>query len=143
DITKRLESFSLNTVISAFMEYNNKLVDLTGKTGVDKKTLETLTVLLAPFAPHMAEEMWELLGHDTSVFDARWPEFDEKYLVDDEIEIAVQINGKTKTTVMIAKDLDKDAAVAAGKEALGSKLTGNVVKEIYVPGRIINIVVKG
>jgi len=143
DITKRLESFSLNTVISAFMEYNNKLVDLTGKTGVDRKTLETLAVLLAPFAPHIGEELWEMLGHTDSVFHAKWPEFDEKYLVDDEIEIAVQVNGKTKTTVSINKNLDKNAAIAAGKEALGSKLTGTVVKEIYVPGRIINIVVKG
>ncbi|MCR5271666.1 MAG: leucine--tRNA ligase [Lachnospiraceae bacterium] len=142
DITKRLESFSLNTVISAFMEYNNKFVELTAKDGVDKKTLETLAILLAPFAPHIGEEIWELLGHKESVFTAKWPTFDEKYLVDDEIEIAVQINGKTKATVSINKDIDKEAAIAAGKEALGSKLTGTVVKEIYVPGRIINIVVK-
>ena len=68
DITQRLESFSLNTVISGFMEYNNKLIDLSKKGGVDKKTLETYVLLLAPFAPHIEEELWSELGHDTSVF---------------------------------------------------------------------------
>ena len=70
------------------------------------------------------------------------PEYDEKAMEDDEIEIAVQINGKTKTVITVAKEIAKEDALAAGKEALGDKLTGNIVKEIYVPGRIINIVVK-
>ena len=68
--------------------------------------------------------------------------YDEKEMEDDEVEIAVQINGKTKTTITIAKDLAKEEAIAAGKAALGDKLTGNIIKEIYVPGRIINIVAK-
>ncbi|MBQ1871865.1 MAG: hypothetical protein II147_06760, partial [Lachnospiraceae bacterium] len=69
--------------------------------------------------------------------------YDEAATVDNTVEIAVQINGKTKATVALAKDCDKDTAIAAGKEVLGNKLTGEIVKEIYVPGRIINIVVKG
>ncbi|MGN0161346.1 MAG: leucine--tRNA ligase [Lachnospiraceae bacterium] len=143
DITSRLESFSLNTTISGFMEYNNKLIDLArSEGGIDKETLETVVVLLAPFAPHVAEELWSVLGHETSVFDAHWPAVDEKYLADDEIEVAVQVNGKTKAVVSLPADVDKDTAIKAGKEAVADKLTDNIVKEIYVPGKIINIVCK-
>lgn len=142
DVTTRLESFSLNTVVSAFMEHNNKLNEMAKKGQVDKETLETLVILLAPFAPHISEELYQELGHTESVFTAKWPEFDEKAMEDDEIEIAVQINGKTKTVISIAKDIAKEDAIAAGKAALGDKLSGNIIKEIYVPGRIINIVAK-
>ena len=142
DVTTRLESFSLNTVVSAFMEHNNKLNEMAKKDQVDKETLETLVILLAPFAPHISEELYQELGHTESVFTAKWPEFDEKAMEDDEIEIAVQINGKTKTVISIAKDIAKEDAIAAGKAALGDKLSGNIIKEIYVPGRIINIVAK-
>ncbi|MDD6193749.1 MAG: leucine--tRNA ligase [Lachnospiraceae bacterium] len=142
DITTRLESFSLNTVVSAFMEHNNKLCDMAKSNSVDKKTLETFVVLLAPFAPHISEELYEALGHEESVFTAQWPEYDEKAMEDDEIEIAVQVNGKTRAVVSLPKDVSKDDALAAGKEALGDKLTGNIIKEIYVPGKIINIVAK-
>lgn len=144
DITSRLESFSLNTVVSGFMEYNNKLIELAKKQGgIDMETMETVVTLLAPFAPHVAEELWESLGHTESIFvSAAWPKFDETAMKDDEIEIAVQINGKTKGTVCVAADADKDTAIAAAKNALADKLTGNIIKEIYVPGKIVNIVVK-
>ena len=143
DITSRLESFSLNTVISGFMEYNNKFIELAKKSGgIDQETLENIAVLLSPFAPHFAEEMWEQLGHSDTVFRAGWPAYDEAKMKDDEIEIPVQINGKTKVVVSISVDADKDTAIAAGKEALGDKLNGNIIKEIYVPGKIINIVAK-
>ena len=144
DITERLESFSLNTVISGFMEYNNKFIELAKKQGgIDKKTLEIMVTLLAPFAPHVAEELWEVLGHDTSVFENnRWPEYDEDAMKDNEVEIAVQLNGKTKTVITIAADAAKDDVLAAGKAALGDKLTGSIIKEIYVPGKIVNIVAK-
>src|SRR5699024_10271716 len=143
DITQRLENFSLNTVISGFMEYNNKLNEIAKKEGgVDKETIETMTVLLAPFAPHVAEELWEKLGHTDSVFHTTWPSADEEAMKDDEIEIPVQINGKTRAVISIAADCSKEDAIAAGKEAVADKLTGTIVKEIYVPGRIINIVQK-
>ncbi len=143
-ITERLESFSLNTVISGFMEYNNALIDYSKKAPVDKKTLCTFTRLLAPFAPHIAEEVYELLGHENkSVFSSSWPEYEEKYLVENTVEIPVQVNGKTRVVIKIEKDIDKDSALAKGKEALGDKLSGNIIKEIFVPGRIINFVVKG
>ena len=143
DITSRLEAFSLNTVISGFMEYNNKFIDLAKKEGgIDRETLENAVVLLAPFAPHIAEELWEQLGHDTSVFDAGWPKYDEESMKDDEVEVAVQINGKTRAVVSIPADASKEEALAAGKAAVADKLTGTLVKEIYVPGRIINLVQK-
>ena len=145
DITKRLESFSLNTVISGFMEYTNKLSEIHKKQGgVDKETMETLVRLIAPFAPHIAEEMWQAYGHEESVFDSRfgWPTYDEAMTKDDEIEIGVQVNGKVRCTITIPADITGPEAIAKAKEVLGDRLQGNIVKEIYVPGRIINIVAK-
>ncbi len=144
DITQRLESFSLNTVVSGFMEYSNKMIELAKRQGgLDRETMETMVTLLAPFAPHVAEELWEVLGHDTSVFENnKWPSFDEAAMQDDEIEIAVQLNGKTKAVITVPADVARDAAIQAGKDALGDRLVGNVIKEIYVPGKIVNIVAK-
>ena len=144
DIEQRFNQFSLNTVISGFMEYNNKLMDLSKKEGgIDKETLKTFVILLAPFAPHIGEELWERLGNTGSVFENnKWPEADEELMKDDEIQVPVQINGKTKVVISVPADISKDDAIAQGKEALGDKLTGNIIKEIYVPGRIINIVAK-
>ena len=142
DVTTRLESFSLNTVISAFMEYNNKLIELDKKGGIDKETIETFAILLSPFAPHIAEEVWEQYGHSETIFRAGWPKHDEEAMKDDEVEVAVQINGKTRAVISVAHDISKEDAIAAGKEAVTDKLTGTIVKEIYVPGRIINIVQK-
>lgn len=145
DIEYRFQSFSLNTVIAGFMEYNNKLIDLAKKTGgIDLDTLKTFIILIAPFAPHIGEELWEAVGEKGSVFHAQWPEFDEEAMKDDEIEIPVQVNGKTKVTVSVPAEIAKDEALVAGKKALeeAGKLEGHIVKEIYVPGRIINFVVK-
>ena len=143
DITKRLESFSLNTVVSGFMEYNNKMYDIANKQGgVDTELIEAMTLLLAPFTPHVASEIWEAYGHEGSIFDQSWPEYDEAKTVDNSVEIAVQINGKTKGTLAIAVDAAKDDVIAAAKESIADKLTGNIIKEIYVPGRIVNIVMK-
>ena len=141
-ISTRLDTFSLNTVVSGFMEYNNKLMDLSKKGGVDRETLKTFIVLLAPFTPHLAEELWAELGEKESVFRATWPMVDENALIEDEKEIAVQINGKTKVVITVPADISSENAIAAGKEALADKLAGTVVKEVYVPGRIVNIVVK-
>ena len=143
DIEYRFNQFSLNTVISGFMEYNNKLIELARKEGgIYRETLKTFVILLAPFAPHIGEELWQQLGGDDSVFHAQWPECDEEAMKDDEIEVAVQINGKTRAVISISADSSKEDAIAAGREAVKEKLTGNVVKEIYVPGKIVNIVCK-
>ncbi len=143
DIEQRFNQFSLNTVVSGFMEYNNKLIELAKKTGgIDKETLKTFTVLLAPFAPHIGEEIWQQLGGTGSVFHTQWPECDEEAMKDDEIQIGVQVNGKARGVVTIPADASRDVALAAAKEAVADKISGTIVKEIYVPGKIINIVCK-
>ncbi|MCP1101465.1 leucyl-tRNA synthetase [Aequitasia blattaphilus] len=143
DITTRLDSFSLNTVISGFMEHNNNLIAIGKKEGgVDKETLSTMAVLLSPFAPHIAEEIWEELGNEGSVFENEWPEYNQEAMKEDTIEVPVQINGKTKAVIQIDANISKEDAIAAGKEAVKDKITGTVVKEIYVPKKIINIVQK-
>ena len=143
EISQRFQNFSLNTVVSGFMEYNNKMIEMAKKEGgIDKATLEAAVAMLAPFAPHISEELWEALGHDTSVFAQGWPEYDADKMKDDEVEIAVQINGKTKAVLSIPADMSKEDAIAAGKELIASKIEGTIVKEIYVPKRIVNIVVK-
>ena len=143
DIEQRFNQFSLNTVISGFMEYNNKLMDLSKKEGgIDKETLKTFVILLAPFAPHIGEELWSQLGQTGSVFHSQWPECDAEAMKDDEVEVAVQVNGKTRAVISVPADISKEDAIAQGKEAVKDKMSGNVVKEIYVPGKIINIVCK-
>ena len=143
DVTQRLESFSLNTVISAFMEYNNKLIELAKKTGgIDRETIEAFTLLLAPFVPHVAEEIWQQYGHTETIFHEKWPKHDETAMIDDQVEIPVQINGKTRAVITVARDISKEEAIAKGKEAIADRLTGTIVKEIYVPAKIVNIVQK-
>ncbi|MBR2187157.1 MAG: class I tRNA ligase family protein, partial [Lachnospiraceae bacterium] len=138
-ITQRLESFSLNTVVSGFMEFNNSLAKL---PGVDRETLETYVILLAPFAPHIAEELWQQLGNKGSVFASSWPEADSEAMKDDTIEVPVQVNGKLKTTLKVSADASKEAVLEEAKAALKDRISGNIVKEIYVPGKIVNLVVK-
>lgn len=143
DIEQRFNAFSLNTVIAGFMEYNNKLNELSKKNGVDKETLKAFVILLAPFAPHIGEELWEELGGQGSVFHAEWPTFDESHKEVDTIEVPVQINGKTKLVIELDANVSKEDAIEAGKKALSEagKLEGTIRKEIYVPKKIINIVV--
>ena len=143
EITNRLEALTLNTVVSGFMEFTNKLIAVAKESnGVDQSSLDALAVLLSPFAPHIAEEIWEVIGHKESVFRSTWPTCDESKLVEDTVNIAVQLNGKVRANITVAADADKDTVLVAAKEALGDKITGNIIKEIYVPGRICNIVAK-
>lgn len=144
DITSRLEALTMNTIVSGFMEASNKLNDLAKKQGgLSQKTMETMVTLLAPFAPHISEELWKELGHEDSVFAAGWPTVDESKLVQDTIEIALQMGGKLRGTMQISANAAKDQILAQAKEVLGSRLDGKeIVKEIYVPGRIVNLIVK-
>ena len=143
EITYRLESFSLNTVVSGFMEFTNKLMDIAKKEkGLDKETLKTITVLIAPFIPHLSQELWSQLGFTTSVFDEKWPEYDEEKMKEEQISIPVQINGKTRALINVDSNSSKEVILEAAKEEIASRLTGDIVKEIYVPGKIVNIVVK-
>ena len=141
DISQRLESFSLNTVVSGFMEYTNKINELASKQGgVDDETLKTISVLIAPFAPHIAEEMWEMLGGTDSVFRESWPKADEAAMEEDSIEMVVQVNGKVRCRLSVPVDMGKDDVINLAKETLGDKLPGDIKKEIFVPGKLVNIV---
>ena len=143
DISNRLESFSFNTVISGFMEYNNKLIDISKENGgLDKETMETAVILLAPFAPHVSEELWQALGNTETVFDNSWPEYDEEKMKESQIEIAIQLNGRTRGTIMVEAEASKEEVLEVAKEALADRIKGDIIKEIYVPGRIVNIVAK-
>ena len=133
------ENLKYNTAIAAMMSLINEFYK---KNSVTKGEFKTLLTLLNPVAPHITEELWSLIGENGRVYQTSWPQYDEAKTVEPMIEIAVQINGKTKTTVKVAADVAKDDAIKAGKEAIADKLTGTIVKEIYVPGRIINIVMK-
>ena len=138
-VSSDFENLKYNTAIAAMMALIN---DFYKKNSVTKGEFKTLLTLLNPVAPHITEELWETVGYEGRVYQTTWPEYDEAKTVESTIEVAVQINGKTKTTVAISKDEEKDKVIAVAKEALGDKLSGTIVKEIYVPGRIVNIVVK-
>lgn len=144
DITVRMEGFNLNTVVSGFMEYTNKLTEVQKKSGgLDKETIRTLVILLAPFVPHMSEELWEKIGGSGSVFENSWPTYDTEKMKEDEVEIVVQITGKIAGRMMIAPDITQEEAITKAKELVAAKLEGKtIVKEIYVKGRIVNLVAK-
>ena len=138
-VSSDYESLKYNTAIAAMMSMLNEF----SKMGsINRAEFQTFLTLLNPVAPHITEELWEACGYEGRVYQMSWPEYDEAKTVENTIEIGVQVNGKLRATVALPVDVDKDTAIAAGKEALGDKLTGNIVKEIYVPGRIINIVAK-
>lgn len=139
-VTSDFEQLAYNTAISQMMIFVNEVYKV-GKC--PREYAEGLIKMLSCICPHVGEEIWQIMGHNDTIAYEPWPKYDEAATVDNTVEIAVQINGKTKATVALAKDCDKDSAIAAGKEVLGNKLIGDIVKEIYVPGRIINIVVKG
>ncbi len=144
DVTERLEDMKLNTAVSAFMSYVNFL-NKEKENGIDRASLETLVLLLSPFTPHFSEELWQILGHEESVFKEKWPEYDPKKLVADEMELPVQINGKIRDTLTIDINASKEDILAAAK-ALPNVVRNmegmRVVKEIYVPKKIVNLVVK-
>ncbi|MCL2170207.1 MAG: leucine--tRNA ligase [Defluviitaleaceae bacterium] len=151
DITWRVDNLSLNTAVSGFMEYTNKLGEIARNNGtVAKETLEALVTMLAPFAPHVAEELWQILGdspqnHGTvpSVFANPWPTFDEEKTIDDTITMVIQINGKLRADMQVPADIDKDAAIALAKETIATRLEAQtIVKEIFVPKKLVNFVVK-
>lgn len=138
-VSNDFESLKYNTAIAAMMALINEFYK---KNAVTKGEFKTLLTLLNPVAPHITEELWAMIGFEGKVYQAAWPEYDEAKTVEATVEIAVQINGKVKTTLQVANDISREDAIAAGKEAVKDKLAGTVVKEIYVPGRLVNIVVK-
>lgn len=138
-VSSDFENLKYNTAIAAMMALINEFYK---KNAVTKGEYRTLIVLLNPVAPHITEELWQLIGGEGRVYEQSWPEFDEAKTVEDTVEIAVQINGKMKGTLAIGRNDAKEDVIAKAKESIADKLTGNIVKEIYVPGRIVNIVMK-
>lgn len=141
-VTEDIGNFSYNTAISAFMiavgEFNSQKC-------TSKKVLEPLVVLIAPFAPHIAEELWEQLGHTSSVCDAKWPEFNEKFIKENSVTLSISFNGKTRFTMSFPVEATKEEIekeVLAGEQAKKYIDGKQIVKVIVVPGRIVNIVVR-
>ena len=141
-VTSDIEAFSYNTSIAAFMICVNELTQLKCH---NRQVLSQLVVILAPFAPHVSEELWHALGNDTTVCDAQWPSFNEEYLREDTVNYAVSFNGKARYNITVAADMDpKDVEAAAlGHENAARWIDGKqVVKVIVVPRKIVNVVVK-
>ncbi len=141
-VTQDIEAFSYNTAISAFMICTNELTQLKCQS---TEVMRTLVILIAPFAPHMAEELWELLGGQGSVCDAQWPQWNEEYLVENQVKMGVQFNGKVRFDMQFAADAsnaDIEAAVRADERTAKYTDGKQIVKVIIVPKRMVNIVCK-
>lgn len=140
--------FNFNTAISSIMELVNEMYKYKEQEinkGLMKDSIEKMILVLSPFAPHICEEMWEHLGHETKLYKTSWPSYDEKALVKDEIEVVVQINGKLKERMLVPNGLDKAAfeKLAMENEKVKALVEGkDVVKVIAVPGKLLNLVVK-
>ena len=139
-----IENLKFNTAIAALMALMNVIAE---KGSINKAELSVFTMLLNPFAPHVTEEVWsEMKLGEGMVTEQIWPKYDESKCKDDVIEIVVQVNGKVRTRLSVAADIQKDDAIALAKaeDRIAAEINGkNVVKEIYVPGKLVNIVVKG
>ena len=141
-VSEDIETLKFNTAIAAMMALLNEI----GETGaVNRAEMKTLLILLNPFAPHMTEEIWENLGFGGQIAHTKWPVYDEAKCKDATVEIVVQVNGKIKAKLQVPADLGKDDALSMAKEEpkVAEVISGkNIVKEIYVPGKLVNIVAK-
>ena len=138
-VSSDFENLKYNTAIAAMMSLINEFYK---KNSITRGEYKTLLTLLNPVAPHITEELWQTAGFEGRLYQAAWPEYEEEKTVESVVEIGVQVNGRMRVTINVSKDETKENVIAMAKEALGDKLTGNIVKEIYVPGRIVNIVAK-
>ena len=141
-VTQDVEAFSFNTAISAFMTCTNELTALKSH---NTEVMRTLVILIAPFAPHMAEELWEMLGGEGSVCDAQWPKWNEEYLAENTMKMGVQFNGKVRFEIELSADADKESIeqTVLGDERTARYTDGKqIVKVIIVPKRMVNIVCK-
>jgi leucyl-tRNA synthetase len=147
-VSNDVANMGFNTAVAALMELTNEFYKLKKEvpigSSVWKESLAPTLQLLAPFAPHMTEELWHLLGNEGSIHQSEWPKYDEKYLIEDTVTIAVQVNGKLRSTVSAPADSDEAAATELAR--VDAKVAGNlagkqVVKTIYVPGKLLNFVV--
>lgn len=148
-VTDDTDKLQFNTAIARMMEFINALSKYTQEKEMNldflKEVVSDYLRLLAPFAPHFSEEQWSLLGNSYSIFNEAWPKFDPKALVKDEVEIAIQVNGKIKNKIMVSSDLDEEgikAAALADEKIIAATEGKTVVKVIVIKGRLVNIVVK-
>jgi leucyl-tRNA synthetase len=138
-VTADTEALHYNTAIAAMMEYVNELKDTRSR-----ELLEPLVVMLAPYAPHIAEELWEVFGHKGSVFQTRWPSYDEKLASAGDVEIAVQVNGKLRSRLIVPRGMAEQDVLdrVLADEAVKKFVDGKKVKKvIYVQDRLVNLVV--
>jgi leucyl-tRNA synthetase len=141
-VTEDIEGLRYNTAIARLMEYLNAIKKANAR---EKVFIETLALLLGPFAPHIAEELWEELGHQESIFTAKWPGFDEEKMKKETITLVLQVNGKVRSTVTVPINSDDEALKAAAladgnvKRHLDSK---QIVKVIVVKNKLVNVVVR-
>jgi leucyl-tRNA synthetase len=142
NVTERLESFRMNTIVSSFMEFINEVTSM--REAPDKETVETFLVAIAPFAPHFAEELWQQIGGPPSIFFRSWPRWDDAYTVADTVTVAVQINGKLRGTVVVKTDAGEEEVLTAASQHpdVTRYLDGKQIrKQVYVKNRILNLVV--
>jgi leucyl-tRNA synthetase len=142
NVTERLETFRMNTIVSSFMEFVNEVTRM--REAPDKETVEAFLVLIAPFAPHFAEELWERIGHQPTIFFQKWPKWDEAYTTSDTVTVAVQINGKLRATVNVRAEAIEDEVVQAATQNpdVLRYLDGKQIrKKVYVKNRILNLLV--
>jgi leucyl-tRNA synthetase len=138
-VTDDLEALRFNTAISRLMEFTNAF---TAQEVRPRRAMETFALLLAPMAPHVAEELWQVLGHNETLAYAPWPTFDPALLKDDEVEIPVQVNGKLRGRVTVPAGADRAALQAAARQGIAALLEGKTIKKvIVVPGKLVNFVV--
>ena len=141
-VTEDIEGLKMNTAIAALMSLMNT-INATG--AITKDEFKTFIILLNPFAPHITEELWELCGFDGMLNQTEWPKFDEAKCVDATVEIVVQVNGKIRARLNVAADISAADAIALAKaeDAIINEISGKtIVKELYVPKKLVNIVVK-
>jgi leucyl-tRNA synthetase len=137
-----MEGLRSNTSIARITELTNHLTSTYPDGGVPRPVAEALVLLLAPLAPHAAEELWARLGHDSTLTYEPYPEADERWLVADTVELPVQVNGKVRGRITVAADADQDALETAARDAVAASLAGTTVrKTIVVPGKMVSFVV--
>ncbi|MBQ5717401.1 MAG: class I tRNA ligase family protein, partial [Clostridia bacterium] len=142
-VTEDIDEMKFNTAIAALMALINVIAEKGGK--VTRDELKTILLLVSPFAPHLAEEMWEMFAFGGTINDQSWPKFDAAKCVDNEVEIVVQVNGKIRARMSVGIDDVQDAVIEKAKnnEKVAAEISGKtVVKELYVRGKLVNIVVK-
>ena len=143
DVTKGIESFGFNAAIAKIYAFAGTLQKAPASE-TKREALKTLAQLMAPMTPHLSEELWQMLGGDGLIADADWPEADEALLVEDTVTLPIQVNGKRRSEISVAKDLPKSEieALALADSAVQRALNGGAPKKlIVVPGRIVNVVI--